>query len=73
MVHYQLGNYYGRYSRLNAVTEKHRYPLPHIDEVLRLVLGSQIFSKIDIHQAFHGVEIEEKSRPLTTSLTTFGA
>ena len=59
--------------RLNPMTEKDRYPLPHIDEVLRLVLGSKILSKIDIHQAFHGVEIEEKSRPLTTFRTTFGA
>ena len=61
------------YRRLNAVTEKDRYPLPRIDEVLRLVLGSKIFSKIDIHQAIHRVEIEEKSRPLTTFRTTFGA
>ena len=62
-------NYYW----LNAVTEKDRYLLPCIDEVLRLVLGSKILSKIDIHQAFHGVEIEEQSRPLTTFRTTFGA
>ena len=59
------------YRRLNAVTEKGRYPLPRIDEMLRLVLGSKILSKIDIHQAFHGVEFEEKSRPLTTFRTTF--
>ena len=49
------------YRRLNGVTEKDHYPLPRIDEVLRLVLGSKILSKINIHQAFHGVEIEEKS------------
>ena len=61
------------YRRLNAVTEKDRYPLPRIDEVLRLVLGSKVLSKIDIHQAFHGAEIDEKSRPLTTFRTTFGA
>ena len=61
------------YRRLNTVTEKDRYPLPRIDEVLRLVLGSKVLSKIDIHQAFHGVEIDEKSRPLTTFRTTFGA
>ena len=60
------------YRRLNAVTEKDRYPLPHIDEVLRLVLGSRILSKIDIYQAFHGVEIEKKSRLLRTFRTTFG-
>ena len=61
------------YRRLNAVTEKDRYPLPRIDAVLLLVLGFKILSKIDIHQAFRGVEIEEKSRPLTTFRTTFGA
>ena len=61
------------YHRLKAVTENDRYPLPHIDEVLRLVFGSKILSKIDIHQTFHSVEIEEKSRPLRTFRTTFGA
>ena len=65
--------FYIDYRRLNAVTKKDHYPLPRIDEVLRLVLGSKILSKIDIHQAFHSVEIEEKSRPLTTFRTTFGA
>ena len=61
------------YRRLNTVTEKDCYPLPRIVEVLPLVLGSKILLKIDIHQPFHGVEIEEKSRPLTTFRTTFGA
>ena len=60
------------YRRLNAMTEKDLNPLPRIDEVLQLVLGSKILSKIDIHQAFHCVEIEEKSRPLNTFRTTFG-
>ena len=61
------------YRRINAVTEKDPYPLSRIDEVLRLVLGSKILLKINIHQAFHGVETKEKSRPLTTFCTTFGA
>ena len=53
------------------MTEKDCYPLPRIEDVLRLVLGSKIVTKIDIHQAFHGVEIEERSRPLTTFCMTF--
>ena len=61
------------YRRRNALAEKDRYPLPRIDEVLPLVLGSKILSKIDIHQAFHGVEIKEKSKPFTTFRTTFDA
>ena len=61
------------YHPLNAVRKKDRYPLPRIDEVLRLVLGSKVLSNIHIHKAFHGVEIGEKSRPLTTFRTTFGA
>ena len=65
--------FYIDYRRLNALTEKDRYPLLRIDEVLRLVLGFKILSKIDIHQAFHAVEIEEKSRPVTTFHTTFCA
>ena len=40
---------------------------------IRLVQGSEIHSKINIHQALHGVEIEEKYIPITTFHTTFGA
>ena len=61
------------YRPLYAVTEKDRYPLPRIDEVLPLVLGSKILTKIDILQAFHALEIEEKSRPLMTLHKTIDA
>ena len=60
------------YRWLNAMTVNEHYPLPQIDEVLRLVLMSKILSMIDIPKAFHGLEIEERSRPLTTFRTTFG-
>ena len=61
------------YHWLNGMTEKDCYPLPRIDAVLRLVLEYKVLSKIDIHWAFHGVEIGEQSHTLSTLHTTIGA
>ena len=61
------------FRKLNAITQKDRYPLPRIDEVLRLVIGAKYLSKIDIRLAFHRVAVALKSRPLTTFRTAYGA
>jgi hypothetical protein len=61
------------FRKLNAITQKDRYPLPRIDEVLRLVIGAKYLSKIDIRLAFHRVAVALKSRPLTTFRTANGA
>jgi hypothetical protein len=36
------------YRPLNAVTIKNKYPLPHIDILFDQLVGSQVFSKIDL-------------------------
>ena len=39
------------YRQLNAITFKHRYPLPVIPELQMRVSGAKIFTKIDIREA----------------------
>ena len=43
-----------------------RYPIPTVDEVLQALNGSAVFSKLDLHWRFHQVELDERSRNITT-------
>ena len=61
------------YRKLNAATKKNQYPLPLIDELLQRLKRAKIFTKIDIHQAFHRVRIDPESEELTTFRTRYGS
>ena len=61
------------YRKLNAITKKDRYPLPLIDETLARLDKSQIFTKLDIRQAFHRIRMNADSEELTTFRTRYGA
>ena len=41
------------YRELNKVTIKNRYPLPRIDDLFDQVIGSSVFSKIDLRSGYH--------------------
>ena len=43
---------------LNANTIIDRYPIPRIDDILDRLGGSTVYSKIDLTQAYHQVEVE---------------
>ena len=47
------------YRGLNAITIKNRYPLPLITEIMDRVAGAQVFSKIDLKDAYHRIHIKE--------------
>ena len=47
------------------VTIKDTYLLPHIDETLNSLQGSQWFSSLDLKSRYWQVEIDEDSKPLT--------
>ena len=47
------------YRNLNNVTEKDSTPLPRIDNTLDQLLGSQLFTKIDLKDALNQLRIRE--------------
>lgn len=58
--------------RANQAVLRETHPLPLVDELLSSVNGAVKFSKIDIKDAYHQVEISERSRPVTTFITKHG-
>jgi hypothetical protein len=55
------------YRKLNSITKKDQHPLSLIDKTLARITNAKIFTKLDIRQAFHRIQID----PLTKELTTF--
>ena len=51
--------------KLNNWTIKDAYLLPHIDETLNSLQGSQWFSSLNLKMAYWQVEMDEESEPLT--------
>jgi len=45
------------YQKLNSITIKDSFPLPHIDEVLEQMQGSKIFSKFDLKMGYNQLHI----------------
>ena len=61
------------YRGLNAITERDRYPLPHIDSILDRVGKAKCFSKMDLHSGFYQLRMEEKDVHKTAFVTHEGA
>ncbi|MBW0506497.1 hypothetical protein O181_046212 [Austropuccinia psidii MF-1] len=53
------------YCKLNAVTKKNKYPVPPMNQLLNVLNGSSIFSKIDLHGAYNLLRIKEADEHLT--------
>ena len=58
--------------RANSAIERERHPIPTIEEVLYDLNGSTVFSKLDLKWGFHQVELDERSREITTFVTHRG-
>ena len=51
--------------KLKNQTIKDAYLLPHIDETLNSLQGSQWFSLLDLRSGYWQVKMDEESKPLT--------
>lgn len=60
------------YRRLNSVTYKDSYPLPHIDTCLGSMNGAVWFSTLDLRSGYHNIPIREADRDKTASITRRG-
>ena len=53
------------YRRLNEMTKKCAYPMPRVDEMLEALVGSVVFTKLDLMKGYYQVEMEERAKELT--------
>jgi transposase InsO family protein len=60
------------YRKLNAITEKDRYPLPLLDETLARISRAKVFTKLDIRQAFNRIRMSPDAEELTSFRTRYG-
>lgn len=60
------------YRRVNNVTRKDSYPLPHIDTCLGSMDGSKFFSCLDLRSGYHNIPIVESDRDKTAFITRKG-
>jgi hypothetical protein len=60
------------YRPLNAVTIKHKNPLPRIDILFDQLAGAQVFFKINLCSGYHQMEIHAEDIPKTAFTTRYG-
>lgn len=58
--------------RANQAVLRETHPLPVLEEMLASVNGAVKFSKLDVKDAYHQLELSENSRVITTFLTKYG-
>ncbi|XP_013167322.1 PREDICTED: uncharacterized protein K02A2.6-like [Papilio xuthus] len=58
--------------RANSAILRENHPLPCMESLLPRINKAKYFSKLDIKNAFHQVEIHPKSRDVTTFITSNG-
>jgi hypothetical protein len=60
------------YRAINRITEKDRYPLPYIDDLLERLHGSKWFTKLDLADGYHQLRIHAADWCKTAFITPEG-
>lgn len=51
--------------KLNSVTKRDCYPLPHVDRILNMLRDAKFISSIDLRSAFWQIPLDDESKPKT--------
>jgi len=57
---------------VNPKLQAQQYPLPRIEDIFAKLAGGQRFSKVDLRQAYHQLEMAEESTKYLTINTRMG-
>ena len=49
----------------NQAIERERHPVPTVKDLIVDLNGATVFSKIDLNQGYHQLELDEDSRSIT--------
>ena len=60
------------FRRVNDLSVTDSFPTPNISEILNSLGNSRYFSTLDASNAYHCIEFEESSRPITAFAMAFG-
>ena len=63
---------FGDYRALNAVSEDDRYPIPHMQDFAVNLIGTHVFSKVDLVRAYNQVLMNADDIAKTAIVTPFG-
>jgi hypothetical protein len=64
--------FYVDYRKLNDVTKKDAYSLPHVDDSLDALSGAKPFSTLDLASGYWQVEVDPAGREKTAFTTHLG-
>ena len=56
----------------NKAVQRERFPMPNVEDTLEQMNNSSVFSRLDLKQSFHQIELEESSRYITTFVCSKG-
>ena len=73
MVRKKSGEWYvcGDFRRLNAMTIPVRYPVPHLHNFSSMLQDKRVFTKLDLHIAYHQIRIAPNDILKTAVITSF--
>lgn len=57
---------------VNKAMKPEKYPIPTIKDVSSKLEGCKVLSMLDLKEAFHHVQLDDKSKELTTFVTHKG-
>ena len=60
------------YHRLNSITVKNHYPLLLVSEILDRLSSTKIYTKLDLRDTYHCIQIKEGKKWMTVFWTRYG-